>query len=581
MSDYRRSLCGVPEPRTGKGRAKSSAGDRGGTTAAMRLHDARTFGRIARLLVAHRDLFAGPGSAPETTEAASPAEHESAERLADALEAEGPTFVKLGQLLSTRADLLPPVYLEALARLQDRVEPFPDDEARKIFATEIGVGVDEAFSFFADRPLAAASLGQVYPARLREGAEVVVKIQRPGVNEQVRADLAALGSLARLVDAHSDAGRRFGFADAFEEFESSFVDELDYTREAANLRRLGESLAEHPLVVVPQPVRDFSNERVLTMERIAGHKVTDLSPVVMLEVDGKALAEALYVAYLDQIFVQGFFHADPHPGNVLLTEDHRLALVDLGMVGYLGAQMRSQLLRLVLALGDGDGDAVADVLVRIGTRLEEFDESAARRQVGATVARASGGGQKSDVGQSIMALARACALSGLRPPAELSMLARATISLERVVRVLDPEGDPAEVLQRHASDILRDEGTSTRSALASGFIEMKDLVEHLPGRLNRLVGALSRGEMRVKVDAFDEVELLRGLQRIANRVAMGVVIAALVLAAAVFAVAPTSSRVLGYPPLALAFLLLAGVLCVGFLATILNADGKLKRRRRR
>jgi ubiquinone biosynthesis protein len=232
-----------------------------------------------------------------------------AKSLADDLEQLGPTFVKLGQLLSTPPDLLPPAYLTALARLQDKVEPFP-------------------FAEFEPTPVAAASLGQVHRAQLRSGRRVAVKVQRPGVREQVVEDLEALAEIGAFIDEHTEVGWRYEFARMIEEFHRGVLRELDYIQEGGHLVVFKRNLAGFDRLVVPAPIEDYTTSRVLTMEYVDGTKITALSPAVLLEVDGAGLAEQLYAAYRKQVLVDGFFHADPHPGNILLTDDGRLALLD-------------------------------------------------------------------------------------------------------------------------------------------------------------------------------------------------------------------------------------------------------------
>jgi len=266
------------------------------------------------------------------------------------LERLGPAFIKLGQVLSTRADLLPPPYLQALSRLQDKVEPFPFADVEQVVEQELGVRLSKAFSAFDERPLAAASLGQVHRAALRDGRVVAVKVQRPDVRERVTADLQAMEDIAGLLDTHTAAGRQFAFVEMVHEFRRTLWQELDYRREAHNLVRIGDNLARFPRIVVPRPIDDYTATRVLTMDFIQGRKITALSPIVRLDLDGEALASELFRAYLHQIVIDGFFHADPHPGNVFLTDDGRLALLDLGMVGRLSPGRQDQLLKMLLAV---------------------------------------------------------------------------------------------------------------------------------------------------------------------------------------------------------------------------------------
>ncbi|HWD24960.1 MAG TPA: AarF/ABC1/UbiB kinase family protein, partial [Acidimicrobiales bacterium] len=257
---------------------------------------------------------------------------DDARQLTDELEAMGPTFVKLGQLLSTRSDLLHPAYLEALARLQDDVERVPFDEIAEVVSSEIGTRISKAFQSFDETPKASASIGQVHRAVLRDGREVAVKVQRPGVRRRVIDDMEVIEELAAFVDGRGASGRAFDLPEMVEQFRRSIMAELDYRLEASNLRLLGSNLARYDRLVVPQPIEDYSSSLVLTTELVDGRNVGSLGPLARLETDGAPLAGQLFDAYLDQILVDGFVHADPHPGNVLLTVDGRLALVDLGMV---------------------------------------------------------------------------------------------------------------------------------------------------------------------------------------------------------------------------------------------------------
>lgn len=531
----------------------------------------RTYGDIARILVQARPLVAGDTAGADAADGA---------RLAAALEAGGPTFVKLGQVLATRADLLPPAWLGPLERLQDDLAPFPADAARQVVAEELGAGVDDLFGSFDERPLGAASLGQVHPATLRDGRRVVVKVQRPGIDARVRADVDRLGELATFLDAHSDTGRRFGFADFFEQFRRSLGDELDYRREAGNAVVLGRILAGYPRLVVPEPVDGFTTARVLTTARVDGATLTALSPAVLVDVDGAALADELVRAYLDQVFGHGFFHADPHPGNVLLTRDHRLALVDLGMVGYLPPAVRAALTRLVVAVDDGDGEAAADVMTRLGRRLDDFDPDRLRREVGEVVARSQVPVHGEPAATVLTDVARACAGAGLRPPPELGLLARALMSLDRVARLLDPRFDGPARLRAHLGELVGSTTPTPAGSVVGALLETRDFAEQLPRRANKLLDGLASGDFHVRVRAFDETELLHSLQKLANRVALGVVVAALLVSSAVFALAPAAGAV-DFRDVAVACLFVAVAGGVGLAGSMVVSDRELHLRRRR
>ena len=291
------------------------------------------YGQFARFLAKY-----GRGDLTRGADAASPpstGETAVAEDFARDVEALGPTFIKFGQLLSTRADVLRPSYREALARLQDDVKPFPYADVVRIVEEELGVRLSKAFTIFEETPIAAASLGQVHRATLRTGRDVAVKVQRPDVRDLVLRDLDALDEVAPILERFSGVARSVDVPGVLTEFRRTMMRELDYAHEARNLVTLAHQLEDFDRIVVPLPVDDYTATRVLTMDYVAGTKITKVGPVEWTEVDGRTLADDLLRAYLHQILIEGFFHADPHPGNVLLTDDHRLALIDLGMVGHL------------------------------------------------------------------------------------------------------------------------------------------------------------------------------------------------------------------------------------------------------
>ena len=288
-------------------------------------------------------------------------------RLAADLEAMGPTFVKLGQLMSSRVDLISPAYVEALSRLQDDVEPFGLEQVEDIVSSELQVRLRSVYAEFDPVPIAAASIGQVHRARLRDGREVVVKVQRPGVRERIRDDMEVLADLAALLDRHTDAGRRFGFADLLEEFRKVLVDELDYRREADNLARVRELVAGRDLLVVPAPVPELTTGRVLTMEYVEGRKITDIGPLGRMDLDGAALADELFAAYLDQVLDQGVFHADPHPGNFRVVPGveggpARLGVLDFGAVARLDGGFPPAMGRLLSIAATRSGEDLVDAL---------------------------------------------------------------------------------------------------------------------------------------------------------------------------------------------------------------------------
>ena len=503
------------------------------------------------------------------------------EALAADLEALGPTFVKLGQLLSSRSDLLPMPYLQALSRLQDQVEPFAWEEVEKTVSEELGVRLSKAFASFETEPIAAASLGQVHRARLRDGTDVAVKVQRPGIRRMILEDLEAFDTVARMVDRHTEAGRRFAFHDLLEEFRRTLIRELDYRREARNMGRLAEELESYDRITVPEAIEDFTSTRVLTMTYIPGTKVTEIPDVAALEIDGAGLAQDLAHAYIEGILVHGFFHADPHPGNVFLTDDRRLALLDLGMVARVDPQLREGLLKLLVAVTAGEGFEAARLALDLGRPLDDFDEDRFRRQVADLVGvfeeRAIG---EVNVGRAVMELARRAAECGLRPAPELALLGKTMLQVNEIGSHLDPDFDPNEVVGRQAESLLRRSMLRAVSprGLFSAALEGNDLVQHLPGRLNRLFEAVLRNELGIKLDVFDETLLVHNLQKIANRIALGLILAALIVGAALMMQVETGFTILGYPGIATILFLLAAACGFLLVFNILYADWWKERR---
>ncbi len=505
-----------------------------------------------------------------------------ADELTDDLEELGPTYIKLGQLLSTRADLIPPAYAEALSRLQDRVEPFGYDEVERIVSTELGVRISKGFGSFDPEPLASASLGQVHKAEMRDGRKVVVKVQRPGIRERIAADMEALAELAEFADNHTDLGRQYGFAELLEQFRRSLFGELDYRREAANLRELRRIVEPYDRLLVPEPIDDYTTGTVLTMQFAPGRKITDLGPLAQLELDGGNLADQLFKAYLDQILVEGFFHADPHPGNVLLTDDGRLALVDVGMAARVTKPMRSLLVKLLLALSDGNGRAAAEAAIEMGRPLENFNAEGFCSEASELVERGHGLNlDQLDAGSMVMELMRISGDNGLRLPPELSMLGKALLNLDQVAHALDPDFDPVAAINAHSNTIMQAQmGTSSGSAL-SALLDMRDFVEQLPTRVNKVMDTVSEGNFTLKVEAFDEQELMRGFQKLANRLTMGLVLAALIVGAAMLMRVPTSSTLLGYPTVAIVCFVAAATGGFALLVSIFRADRRTRARNRK
>lgn len=500
-------------------------------------------------------------------------ETQKADDLAADLERLGPTFIKLGQVLSTRSDMLPPEYVEALSRLQDKVAPFPFEDAERVIADELSIRVSKAFRSIDSAPLASASLGQVHRAVMPDGRPVAVKVQRPGIRARVEKDLDALDDIAEFLDHHTKVGGAYSFTETMREFRRTLYRELDYRKEAQNLMTLGANLAEFDRIVVPSPIADYTTSRVLTMDYVRGRKITKLSPLARLELDGHELAEQLFAAYLKQILADGFFHADPHPGNVFLTDDHRIALLDLGMTGTLAPQLQEQLLRLLLAISEGRSDDAVSILAKIGDADHEFDRRKVSEAMADFVAEYCGRSlEQIQLGRRLMDVARVCGESGLRLPPEMTLLARALFNLDQAGRILDPTFDPNESIRTNAADILQQRLRSSASPgnVVANVLEAKDFLVNVPGQLNRILEKVAENDVSIRVDAFDEDRLMSGINKVANRITVGLVLSALIVGAALLMRVPTPFTLLGYPGIAMLFFITAAVGGLALVVSILR-----------
>lgn len=486
----------------------------------------------------------------------------SPEDLVRDLEELGPTYVKFGQVLAGRPDLMPDNYRAALARLQDSVKPFPETEAMATVENELGVRISKAFSRFDPTPVAAASLGQVHYAELRDGRRVVVKVQRPGIRAQIAKDFDALSQLASALDNHTKLGARNRFASVVEEFRLTLANELNYELEARNLETVGRNLAEFPRLVVPQPIRDYCTPTILTMEYVEGVKVTKVSPLARQDLDVRPLIDELFKGYLKQVLVDGLFHADPHPGNVFVTPEGKLALIDLGMVGHAAPAMQESLLKILLAVSEGKGEDAAELVIRISERGDDFNAMEFRRQVSRLVAaKRDQGLDEMNVGQSLFEVSSKARDNCLFVPAELTLLGKTLLQLDEVGRILDPGFAPNAIVRDQVSQLTsqRVRKDFSQGNIFSTLLEAKDFARALPARVNRIMDAITNAELEVKVKAVDSPVILDGLQKIANRITAGLVLAALIIGASLLMRVQTRFQLFGYPGLAILCFMFAAV----------------------
>jgi len=494
----------------------------------------------------------------------------NAEEFAADLEKLGPTYVKLGQLLSTRPDVVSLPYREALERLQDSVLPLPFEKIKDVVEAEIDGPLKSAFATFDEEPLASASLGQVHKATLLDGAEVAVKVQRPGVREQVIDDLDALADLAAMLDHHTEVGQQYEFERLLEALRRSLMLELDYRVEASNYETFREALTKFPQLYTPKIYTELSTGKLLVMEYVRGVKVTDLAEESRSKLDGEELADELFEAYLHQVLVKGFFHADPHPGNILLNREGRLVLIDLGMVARVPPRLQSSLLKVLLTIAEGRGEETAELVLRMGFQRKHFDKETFSRRICELVSENLNlSVDQLSLGRIVFEIKRVAAETGFRLPQAFTMLGKTLLNLDKTLRWLHPEMDVHESMRSHVTAIFRRQSRKDLSLgkLYQSLIEMNELAANLPARVNKIVQMLADNELRVNVDAIDEDQLVEGIQKVANRITVGLLLAALIVGASLMSRADT-----GYPIVALVFFILAAIGGVALIISTLLSD---------
>src|SRR5690554_1110067 len=499
----------------------------------------------------------------------------SPEELAEDLKSMGPTYVKLGQLLSTRPDLLPPPFLEALATLQDDVEVVDYQEIEKIFKEELGVRISKAFESFETEPLASASIGQVHRAVLHSGKTVAVKVQRPRIRKRFIEDLDTLMSISEKVESYSETARNYAIHKVIEELRYILLKELDYTLEAQNLSTLKENLREFEHMFIPAPILDYCSSKVLTMEFVEGGKITKVSPLKRLEMDFEPLVDDLVKGYLKQIIVDGFAHADPHPGNVYLTPENKIALMDLGMVAKFSKEMQEIILKLMIALSNYDGARVADILLSVSEYDEKKDPSDFKKDViRKTQENENARAKDLQTGRILIKMNQMAAKEGIHIPVELNILGKILLNLDQIVAYLAPEYDVQQTVKDYVQHLMqkRIKKNLKPENLMELFLEMKEFTENLPYRLNKLTELLADNKLKIKVDAIDEQRFTDAFQKVANRITAGLIVAALIVGAAMLVRVPSSWTIVGYSGFAFLLFIIAAIIGLYLLYQILLKD---------
>jgi len=453
-------------------------------------------------------------------------------RLRMALEELGPTFVKLGQVLSTRPDLLPPAYVAELARLRDSVPPGPWEPVRAQIEGELGRPLEELFASFDPQPLAAASLAQVHPATLPNGASVVVKVQRPGIEETIETDLEILFNVARLLQDRTPLGELYDLPGIVEEFATTLRAELDFYREGRNADRFRDNFAEEPYLYIPKVYWDYTTRRVLVLERIEGIKIDDVEGLDEAGYDRHRVALHAMRMIVKEVLEDGFFHADPHPGNFVVMPDEVIGAMDFGMVGYLTRRDRADLIRLYIHVVQLDEERIVDQLMRMGMVAGRADRDGLRRDIGRLLRRYQGLPLKAIRAGEVLQEALPIAFRHhLRLPSELWLLGKTLAMMEGVGLKLAPDFDPFAVSEPYVRRFVLQMASPAQwgPALLYGASEWGFLLTMLPRVGTRILTQVERGELEMTLRHQGLEQALARLDRLANRISLSLLLAALIV----------------------------------------------------
>lgn len=490
------------------------------------------------------------------------------------LEDLGPTFIKAGQILSTRPDLLPPDYISELEKLQDRVPAFEFDAVKQQVERELGQPLEEVFVRFDPEPLAAASIGQVHRAVLSGGQEVVVKIQRPGIEKIIDVDLEILYDVARYLENRSPWSEMYDFVETVAEFDRTLHEELDYNAEGRNAGTFRKNFAGEPDVLIPLVYWEFTTKKVLTMEYVEGVKLNNLQEIERQGLNRAALAGKVARAIFKQILIDGFFHADPHPGNLAALPGGKIVFMDFGMVGLLTEETKNKVGNLMMALVSKSADAVMKAVLDLGAVPKNVDKRHLRRDIDLLQRKYYEIPlSKICLGEALNDIMGVAFKYHIRLPTEFALLVKALLTLEGVVEELDPGLSIVKVAEPFGKRLIKERLSPhvLSKTAVKNFRELSGILSLLPKQVSELLDLAAEGELKLKHHFLQADEVLTRVNIMINRLAFSIVITGLVIGSAFLA--REENILLGQVPVAEVGFLVAGILGFWFLVSILRSGG--------
>jgi ubiquinone biosynthesis protein len=481
----------------------------------------------------------------------------AARRLRNAFEELGPTYIKMGQLLSTRADWLNPEFIEELEHLQDQVPSFPLEQVQAILAEE-GIDLEQDFSFFNPQPIAAASIGQVHEGVLSSGIRVVVKVKRPGIDDRIKTDLEILREISVWLERRSEWIRFYKFSEIVDELGQALVNELDFQKEARNIEIFYANFKDIDTVIIPKVFWEYSGQRVLTMEYVEGVKISDLARLKQQQYDTGRIASHIVKALYHQIYEHGFFHADPHPGNMAVGEGERIIFYDFGQVGIIEEYDRDRYTTLLIGMMKHDVMGVTRSLLDIADNTQQISPEELRRDV-ANLSRKYYGLPLSqiNVAEALRELLDLSAQYRVRLPAQLSLLIKMLMTIESTIAGLDPTLSLVDIAVPYGKKAVKARlaGPRIKRELGELLLDYTHIARRLPQDISSILKKLHEGQITIRVEDSRVEKLGIKLDLLSNRLSLAIILASLIIGTSMFANLSGSSLLSRLPIAELGFIL--------------------------
>ncbi len=504
--------------------------------------------------------------------------HTIPERLRIAFSELGPSFIKLAQILSTRPDLITGEYANEFKKLLDRVPPFSSGKARQIIESELNISLNDVFSDFDDFPVAAASIAQVHNATLKTGEKVIVKIQRPDIREIIEMDLIILNAIARLMLRYIPESKFFDPKGIVNEFSRSVKKEVDFIIEAKNAQRFKRNFAENPDILIPYIYTDLLSEKVIVMERLEGIRIDDIKGIDSLGIDRSELAKKGVDAYFKMIFEDGFFHADPHPGNIFVMPDGRIGLLDYGIIGWLTPDMMENIAGAFLAVLKKDFDRLVDLYIELGLVAEEIDIDKFKKEFRADLVYLLEplydlAISEVNFPEYLEAVTHLVIKHGLTVPSDLLLMNKTILILDNIGRQLDPDFNAVKAAEPYAVKLVKQRVSPQRLIDKTGenLSAIGELLFDTPKQMNKLLRKTIKDEVGFKIDLTGMEKFRKDIDRSSNRLAFSVIVAAIIIGSSMLIQSGIGEKVLGLPALGATGFLVAILLGLWLLISILRS----------